>query len=87
MRVDPNQSAYHEAGDATQEFDRAELRRCRQLLRRLRFLESQVRARGGLSDPEGNGGAAFAEMEMEALEWVLSEVGFLDEDRVNKANK
>lgn len=75
MRVDPNQSEYHEAEDARNEFNRQELRSARLLLRRLRFLEAQVRDTGGLET--GSGGAAFAEWEVEALEWVLDEIGFL----------
>lgn len=77
MKVDPNESAFHEHPDAKDEFDRRELRRLRLLLRRLRFLEAQVKATGGLEDGGASGGAAFAEWEIEALEWVLTEMGFL----------
>lgn len=79
MKVDASKSVYHEAPTARQDFSRAELRRLRLLLRRLRFLESQVRESGGLSNPNSNGGAAFAEWEVEALEWVLKDLGFLPE--------
>lgn len=79
MKVDVNQSRYHEAPEARNEFNRAEIRRLRLLLRRLRFLEAQVRESGGLSDGSGSGGAAFAEWEVEALEWLMTEVGFLPE--------
>lgn len=79
MKVDVSRSVYHEAPEATVEFSRREIRSLRLLLRRLRFLEAQVRDTGGLSDGEGSGGAAFAEWEMEALEWILVEVGFLPE--------
>lgn len=79
MRVDVDQSAYHEAPEARNEFTKPELRRLRLLLRRLRFLETQVRETGGLRDGSGSGGAAFAEWEVEALEWILTEVGFLPE--------
>jgi hypothetical protein len=79
MKVDVNMSAYHEDPGARAEFDREELRRLRLLLRRLRFLEAQVRETGGLGSGTGSGGAAFAEWEIEALEWVLTEVGFLAE--------
>lgn len=81
MRVDVSKSAYHEADTAKHEFDRIELRRLRLLLRRLRFLETQVRESGGLSNGGGSGGAAFAEWEIEALEWVLTDMGFLDEPK------
>lgn len=79
MRVDADQSIYHEDSSAREEFNRSELRRCRYLLRRLRFLESQIRETGGMADGAGSGGAAHAEWEVEALEWVLTEVGFLSE--------
>lgn len=75
MRVDPSQSIYHEADNATKEFSRAELKRARLLLRRLRFLEAQIRNSGGLANGSASGGAAFAEWEVEALEWVLGPDG------------
>ncbi len=75
MKVDASKSAYHEAPDASNEFSGPELRRARLLLRRLRFLEKQVRENGGLSNGNGGGGAAFAEWEVEALEWVLGPDG------------
>lgn len=79
MRVDVEQSAYQEASDARELFNKRELRSARLLLRRLRFLEAQVRETGGLENGGSSGGAAFAEWEVEALEWVLTEVGFLPE--------
>ena len=79
MRVDTDKSVYHEAPNVRDEFDRVEIRRCRLLLRRLRFLEAQVQQTGGLAAGGASGGAAFAEWEVEALEWILSEVGFLTE--------
>lgn len=75
MKVDASKSAYHEAADATEEFNRVELRRCRLLLRRLRFLEAQIRDNGGLDNGSASGGAAFAEWEVEALEWILGPDG------------
>jgi hypothetical protein len=80
MRVDPDKSRYHEAADARDEFNRQELKRARLLLRRLRFLEAQIEATGGLANGGSNGGAAFAEWEVEALEWVLGAdgIGFLE---------
>ena len=77
MKVDKAQSVYHEDPSARDEFSKSELRRLRLLLRRLRFLETKVRDQGGLQDGGGSGGAAFAEWEVEALEWVLDEMGFL----------
>lgn len=82
MKVDVSKSAYHEDEGARKEFDKAELRRLRLLLRRLRFLEAQVRENGGLTNGGASGGAAFAEWEVEALEWILTEVGFLQEKKV-----
>jgi hypothetical protein len=84
MRVDVSQSVYHEADDVVTQFDRNERRRARQLLRRLRFLEAKVRETGGMAGAGASGGAAFAEWEMEALEWVLDEIGFLSEDRTQR---
>jgi hypothetical protein len=84
VKVDPNTSMFHEAPEAKADFNRSELRSLRLLLRRLRFLEAQVRETGGLENGGKSGGAAFAEWEIEALEWVLTEVGFL-EDRGAKS--
>lgn len=78
MRIDTSKSRFHEAPTAADDFDRLELRRLRLLLRRLRFLEQQIRDNGGLADAT-SGGAAFAEWEVEALEWVLYDMGFLQE--------
>lgn len=78
MKVDVSKSVYEEAPDARDDFNRTELRRLRLLMRRLRFLEAQVRDVGGLQDGNGSGGAAFAEWEVEALEWLLhDEMGFI----------
>lgn len=81
MKIDPERSVYQEASDVHVEFSPAELRRCRLLLRRLRFLEAKVRESGGISNAHNNGGA-WAEMEIDALEWVLThQLGFLSETR------
>lgn len=77
MRVDTTKSTYHERPDAREEYDSRELKRLRLLLRRLRFLESQIAERGGIAAEDASGGAAFAEWEVEALEWVLDEMEFL----------
>lgn len=74
MRVDTSNSVYQEDPSARNEFTRRELRSCRFLLRRLRFLETKA---GGMADPNNNGGAAFAEWELDALEFVLTEIGYL----------
>lgn len=75
MRVDASRSIYHEADSASGEFSREELKRSRLILRRLRFLEAQVRESGGLQNGSASGGAVFAELEVEALEWILGPDG------------
>lgn len=75
MKVDVSKSRYHESPLAKDEFSRSELKRARLLLRRLRFLEAQIASNGGLAAGNGSGGAAFAEWEVEALEWVLGPDG------------
>lgn len=75
MKVDVANSAYHEAPGAKDEFDRRELRHLRLLLRRLRFLETKTALEGGMDSADS--GAVFAAWEMEAMEWLLKEVGFL----------
>lgn len=74
MKIDPSLSRYHEDRNSTEEFDRDELSKLRMLLRRLRFLEANLR---DSADTDMSGGAVFAESESQALEWVLLEVGFL----------
>lgn len=81
MKVDTSMSIYREHPEASAEFSRKELRSLRLLLRRLRFLEASVAKTGGLKDGDSNGGGAFAEWEIEALEYVLTDIGFLDEPR------
>lgn len=78
-RIDVARSEYHEAPGARNDFNKKELRSLRLLLRRLRFLETQVRESGGLKDGAASGGAAFAEWEEEALAFVLGPdgLGFL----------
>jgi hypothetical protein len=83
VRVDPELSVYHEAHDAEAEFDREEIVHLRYLLRRLRFLETQVRTTGGRAS--GRAGGIHAELEVEALEWLLKEVGYLPEQNRNLA--
>lgn len=79
MKVDRSKSLFHEAPSARTEFNRLELKRCRVALRRLQFLEARIREDGGLTDGGRSGGAAFAEWEADALEWLLDEIGFLAE--------
>lgn len=77
MKVDTNNTKYHIADDAKDQFNRREMTHLRFLLRRLRFLETKIEETGGMEAPEANGGATFAEMELQALEYILLEVGFL----------
>lgn len=77
MKVDTKKSRYHEHPQATSEFSRVEIKHLRLLLRRLRFLEARLRETGGLAGDSGSGGAVFVELEVEALVWILSDVGYL----------
>jgi len=77
VRTDPSLSVFHEAPTAREEFTREEIKRCRLLLRRLRFLEAKVRENGGLAGSSGASG--WAEMEADALEWILRDNGYLAE--------
>jgi hypothetical protein len=77
-RVDTSNSIYSESPTAKDEFDRQELRHLRLLLRRLHFLEDRVNKNGGIGAATGNGGAAFAEWELAAMEWVLTDNGYLE---------
>lgn len=76
MRVDVEDSRYHEADTARGEFQTEELDNLRYLLRRLRFLETRLRRDGG--PDAASGGALHAQREMDALSWALTEIGFLD---------
>ena len=75
MRVPEEDSVYREADHARDEFAQGELQHARTLLRRLRFLEAQVNA--NQKDPvrAASGGALFAQMECQALEWALGPEG------------
>lgn len=77
MKIDASRSQYKERQEAVDEYTSAELIHLRLLLRRLQFLEHQVRVNGGLSHGGGSGGAAFAELEKAAFEWLLHDIGFL----------
>lgn len=74
MRVDTSESVYVEHPQVAQDYSLSELRHMRFLMRRLQFLEAQVREADELA-----GGAIFAEKEVAALEWLLKEVGYLPE--------
>lgn len=73
--VDTENTIYHEDPDCKRDFSRVEIRRLRFLLRRLRHLETKIAGKG-----DSVGGASsdmFMLWEIEALEFVLDEVGFL----------
>lgn len=74
MRIDPSKSVHHEAADVRTAFTPQEIRHARVLLRRLRFLEAQIRETGGMTG-NNSGGAAFAEIEAASLEWILGKEG------------
>lgn len=78
MKVDASNSIYREDPGAKSEFNRKELRMLRLLLRRLHFLEAQIKKNEGKVNLSG--GANFAEWESDALEYVLTEIGFLEDD-------
>lgn len=75
MRVPEEDSAYKEGEHARDEFSQSELQHARALLRRLRFLEAQVRANENDPVRAASGGALFAVMESQALEWALGPDG------------
>lgn len=75
MRIDTSETVYHEAPTAREEFDRRELKHLRWILRRLRFLEVQAKRHENSLDGE----SVMAEREIEALAWLLSDVGYLIE--------
>lgn len=77
MKVDASESEYQEAPEAREEFSKRELKRLRFLLRRLRFLEMKARENEGKMDRSGQ--SVFADLEVESLEYVLTEIGFLAE--------
>lgn len=86
MKIDARKSVYHEAPGVREEFDPGELRKLRVLLRRLRFLESKIAEIGGLANGGNDGGGAvFVEAEVDALEFALDEIGFLETRPKRKA--
>ena len=77
MKIDTSGTKYNECPDGRKEFDKAELKHLRLLLRRLRFLETQLNTSGGLAGNRSSAGAAFVEWEVDALEWLLVDIGFV----------
>lgn len=69
---------YRERPDAEKYFDRAELKKLRFLLRRLRFLETQTQESAKGNKPNTGGGAVFVESEIESLEFALTEIEYLE---------
>ena len=78
--VDRKNTQYHERSDAPGEFNRQELHHLRTLLRRVRYLETQLARRGNPS----NDSALHVSREMDALVYVLAEVCYLDESRLTE---
>lgn len=72
------ESKYHEDLLAPNEFTGSELRKLRFLLRRLRFLERQMIVNDTAQNPDAEHSGMFVAMEVEALEWTLTEIGYLD---------
>lgn len=56
------------------EFSREERDHCLSLLRRLRFLEHQVKQRGGAAVTQSDN---FVDREFHALRWALNDIGFI----------
>lgn len=77
MKVNTDKSRYREHPLATTEFALDELKRLRFLLRRLRFLDAKAAVEGGVH--ESGTGAVFADLEIDALVYVLSEIGYLED--------
>lgn len=77
MKNTNTRSQHREAAGVHNDFDQNELRHCRMLLRRLRFLETKMLESDGLGD-DPTGSAAFVGLEHDALAWVLTDIGFLD---------
>lgn len=70
---------YREATTAEEDFTLPELKKLRFLLRRLRYLETQIQKREAAKQVQGEGGAlSFVEAERDALEFALLEIGYLD---------
>lgn len=76
MKVDAANSRYQEDPTAEAEFTEGELKSLRFLMRRLRFLETQV-ARAASESGDPSGGLVFAEREIEALAYTLYAIGYL----------
>lgn len=78
MKVDLSKTKYHEADGAAAEFSTDEIRKLKVILRRLRFLEHQIRENGGIENST-SGSGMFNEMEVDALSWLLTDIGYLRE--------
>lgn len=79
---DRNRNSVYREQDAAvllAEFNMEEVRHCRVILRRLRFLEEQITRKGGMQSNDPSGGAVFVELEANALAWMLTDIGFIKE--------
>lgn len=77
MKAPREGSKYQEAASAEADFSPGELLKLRTLLRRLRYLSRQAEATGGVASESGGG--LWAVQEAAALEFVLSEIEYLEE--------
>lgn len=77
MKIDKSKSVYRESALARTEFNKTELKQLRFLFRRLQYLESRMAENEASSISTGSGAEVFIVWEVEALEFVLDEVGFL----------
>lgn len=77
MKAPREGSEYQEARSASEDFTSEELMKLRILLRRLRYLSRQAEKSGGVASESGGG--LWAVQEAAALEFVLSEIAYLEE--------
>lgn len=75
--IDAAASRYTEIKTVGTDFAEEELEHLRFLLRRLRFLETKIMEKGGRSQCF-HGAALYMVKEMDALEWVLIDAGFIN---------
>ncbi len=69
-------TVFHERDDAVDNFTTDELRHCRVVLRRMRFLETKIREADDPRDP-GGPGVHHAIVENAANTFLLSRAGYL----------
>lgn len=77
MKVNTESSVYREHPGAHEEFDRAEIKHLRYLLRRLRHLENLLMGEPAATDAGQSNRALYSALEVEALAFALTELGYL----------